>query len=36
VGMRRPHEPCVRLTRNRKIVGEATLTPEQAIVFETA
>jgi hypothetical protein len=34
--MRRPHERCVRLTRYRKIVGEATLTPEQTIVFEAA
>ena len=36
VGMRRAHEPCVRLTRYRKIVSEATLTAEQTIVFQPA
>jgi len=36
VWMRRPHEPCVRLTRDRKIVGEATLTAEQTIIFQPA
>jgi hypothetical protein len=36
VGMRRPYKPSVCLAWDRKIVSEATLTPEQTIVFEAA